>query len=244
MPRGLPDYGIPQYALATPSIDMATLVLAQTGICSVDGKGRIFYADNFHGGLSGFTLHGEGDAPKPYPSTTNCYIPPLSAGFNPGTLNGSGWSWIEKYLAVPDTEKIGMEVIVAAGTDHTVEYGIQFRYCYADGSAYHWVMYWNTATGQIRFYNNGVSINLDTYFIDLHGWVYTPIKMVGNIVAGKNDRLLVGNRGYNLSAYTPNLTTLPVKGMLSVALICKPTQASTSGDFGRFGYMILTIDEP
>jgi hypothetical protein len=163
---------------------------------------------------------------------------------NPGTKNGDGWAWAEKWVAIPDTEKVGIEVTVAAGTDHTVSYGIHYTYCYQDGSAYDWIVYWDTSTGKITFYNHGILTELDTYYIAMGGWIYTPIKLVGNIVLGKYDRLLVGNRGYNLTAYTPNITTLPVKGMLSVGLMCRAVQATTSGDFGRFGYMILTIDEP
>jgi len=244
MPRGLPDYGIPQYALASQSIDMATLLLAQTGISSVDGKGRITYADNFHGGLTGFMWSWGGDGKKPYPATTFCYIPPLSLGFNPGTYNGGGWSWVQKWLAIPDTEKIGLEAVVAAGTGHEVQYGLELWYCYQDGLAYNWTVYWHTGTGQISIYSGGQIVSLDTYYIDMSGWVYTPIKLVGNVTAGTWDRLLLGSRGYNLSGYIPNRPSLSRKGMLLVQLICSAVKPDTSGDFGRIGYMILTIDEP
>jgi hypothetical protein len=220
------------------------MVLAQTGICSVDGKGRIFYADNFHGGLSGFEPSYAGDGKYPYPSTTHTYIPPLSLGLNPGTSNGSGASWVTKWLTVPDTEKLGLEVMAAAGNDHAVIYEIQLWYCYKDGSGYDWVVGWNTSNGQVFFYSDGQPVILDTYYINSTGWIWTPVKIVGNITQGKWDRLLVGNRGYNLSSYIPNRPSMVTKGLLLVYLMCYPAQASTSGDFGRYGYMILTIDEP
>jgi hypothetical protein len=244
MPRGLPDYGIPQYALATPSIDMATLVLAQTGICSVDGKGRIFYADNFHAGTAGLELYVAGDAKYAYPATTHTYIPPLSLGMNPGTVNGGGRAEAYKILTIPDTPKIGLEVMVAAGTDHTVVYNFDLRYCYADGHAAIWWVTWDTGDGSLWIYSGTQFIKIDTYYINMAGWIWTPIKIVGNLETLKWDRLLIGNKGYNLSSYTSYPSTYPSKSMLLVWLSCSAKQASTAGDFGRYGYMILTIDEP
>ena len=244
MPRGLPDYGIPQYALATPSIDMATLVLAQTGICSVDGKGRIFHADNFHAGVYGFEQLSVGDGKPPYPANTHTYIPPLSLGLNPGTTSGNGTAWVTKYLTVPDTGKIGLEVMVAGGTDHPVKYQIQLWYCYKDGSGYEWTVGWYTSNGQVFIYSAGQTVTLDTYYVGTTGWIWTPIKLVGDVTQGKWDRLLIGNRGYNLSSYSANPRSMVVKGLLVLYLMCYPVMVSTSGDLARYGYMILTIDEP
>jgi hypothetical protein len=244
MPRGLPDYGIPIYGLASQYVDMATLFLAQTGFTSVDGTGRIFYADNFHGGVSGFERNKTGDAERPYPTTEYCYVPPLSLGLNPGTINGGGQAWVRKWLAIPDTEKIGLEVIVAAGNDHAVQYNIMLEYAYADGSGSMWNVFYRTDNGQIQIYSGGVYVNIDTYYINATGWIYTPIKLVGNIRLNKWDRLLVGNKGFNLSSYNPRSLYMPVKGLTMVQLNCNPVYTATSGDFGRYGYMILTIDEP
>jgi len=244
MPRGLPDYGIPQYALATPSIDMATLFLAQTGICSVDGKGRIFYADNFHAGLAGFDTFNMGNGKLPYPTSTYCYIPPLSLGFNPGTYNGNGGAGVTKWFVIPDTEKMGLEVNVAAGSDHPVWYGIKLDYCYVDGSSKEWDVYWNTNNGAVQIHSNGQLITIDTYYINTYGWYYVPIKFVVNVKSGKYDRLLIGNKGYNLSSYSYNTSYLTVKGMLALQLYCIAVLPSTSGDYGRYGYIMLTVDEP
>jgi hypothetical protein len=134
--------------------------------------------------------------------------------------------------------------MVVAGSDHVIMYEIGLWYCYSDGHSYNWVVDWNTSTGQISIYSGSQSVILDTYSINTPGWIWTPIKIVGNIELGKWDRLLVGNRGYNLSSYIPLSSSLASKGMILIYLICKAVQASTSGDFGRYGYMILTIDEP
>ena len=244
MPRGLPDYGIPIYGLASQYVDMATLFLAQTGFTSVDGTGRIFYADNFHGGLGGFEATASGDAKTPYPATTHCYVPPLSLGFNPGTVNGNGTSWVRKWMAIPDTERMGLEIIVAVGTDHPVKYDIALEYCYRNGSSYQWSVIWRTDTGLIQIRSGGKFVTIDTYLVGVTGWYFAPIKLVGNVLNGLWERLLIGNKGYNLSAYTPSPSSLSTQGMLMIQLRCDPVQVTTSGDYGRIGYMILTVDEP
>jgi len=244
MPRGLPDYGIPQYSIATQSIDMATLMLAQTGICSIDGKGRIFHADNFHAGLSGFEPGSGGDGKNPYPATTHCYIPPLSMGMTPGTINGNGVAYAYKILTIPDTNKIGIEVMVGAGTSHPIIYDVMVLYGYKDLAGYKWEVKWNTNDGTISINVGGSFINIGTYYPNASFWIWTAIKLVGNISTGKYDRLLVGNVGYNLSGYNAYNVSVPTKGLFEMWLQCWPALTYQTGDYGRYGYVIVTVDEP
>jgi hypothetical protein len=244
MPRGLPDYGIPQYSIATQSIDMATLVLAQTGICSVDGKGRIFYADNFHAGLAGFELGSGGDAKNPYPSTTHCYIPPLSMGMNAGSINGNGVAYAYKMFTTPDTTKFGIEVMCGAGTSNPIIYDVMVLYGYQNSAGYKWEVKWNTNNGTISINVGGSFINIGTYYPNASFWIWTGIKLVGNISTGKYDRLLIGNVGYNLSSYNAYNVIVPTKGLIEIWLQCWPALTYQAGDYGRYGYVIVTVDEP
>jgi hypothetical protein len=244
MPRGLPDYGIPQYSVATQSIDMATLVLAQTGICSIDGKGRIFYADNFHAGLSGFELASGGDGKNPYPATTHCYIPPLSMGMYPGTINGNGLAYAYKLFTIPDTNKAGVEVMVGGTSSYPVIYDIMVLYGYKDMAGYQWEVKWNTNDGTISIYANGSFINIGTYYPVLTFWLWTQIKLVCNLFNGKYDRLLLGTMGYNLSTYNGVNVSVPNKGLFEMWLHCRPALTYQTGDYGRYGYVIVTVDEP
>ena len=244
MPRGLPDYGIPQYSIATQSIDMATLMLAQTGICSIDGKGRIFHGDNFHAGLSGFELGSGGDGKNPYPATTHCYIPPLSMGMNAGSINGNGVAYAYKDITIPDTSKVGIEVMVGAGTSHPIIYDVMMSYSYIDGSGYKWEIKWNTNNGTISINVGGSFINIGTYAPNISGWIWTPIKLIGNISNGKYDRLLLGNIGYNLSNYNATNIGILTKGTLEIYLQGWGGMTYQTGDYGRYGYVIVTVDEP
>jgi hypothetical protein len=244
MPRGLPDYGIPQYAQATTSIDLATLFLAQTGIASVDGKGRILYADNFHAGLAGFMLYKEGNASLAYPSSTNCYIPPLSAGFNPGTYSGAGISWLYKWITLPDTERVGIEAIFGIINGNNLMYSLMLDYGYSDNSEYNYTLRWYTDTGKVSITVNEKEVQIGSYEISVNGPVYIPVKLVGNISTGKYDHVLVGNKGYNLTSYNANIRALTAPGVVLASIGGGGVQSSTVGDYGRIGYMILTVDEP
>jgi len=244
MPRGLPDYGIPQYALATQSIDMATLVLAQTGICSIDGKGRIFYADNFHAGLSGFELASGGDGKNPYPATTHCYIPPLSMGMNAGSINGNGIAYAYKLFTIPDTNKLGIEVIVAGSNNNPITYDVMVLYGYKDLAGYKWELLWNTNDGTISINKGGSFINIGTYYCNIAFLVWTQIKLVCNLSNGTYDRLLLGSMGYNLSGYNAVNVSVPSKGLFEVWLQCRPALTYQAGDYGRYGYVLVTVDEP
>ena len=86
MPRGGPDYGNPVNQQAVKTVDPGEITRARLNTDTLDGKGRMFWFDDFHSNLSAWNI-GQGGAAK-YPiidvGLGTSEVPPSSLLLSPG----------------------------------------------------------------------------------------------------------------------------------------------------------------
>jgi hypothetical protein len=240
MPRGYPDYANPLYSLASRNIDFGILETMAIGISSLDGRGRVFWWENFREGIYGWKLTSSGNGSVPYIHTLQSLIPPVSARLPCGTVGGSGLSLMLRQIALSTSISMGLEFSYAWEKDAADVYG---RLQYDTGGVAHLMsIQINTETGLIRHGAAGGFVDLVTLDTLDEPDRFVRFKIVGNFTTNMLERAIVGNVEYDLSAYTMGTAVPYLPGLVTVSFQATAQAAATPAV--NLGHVIFTIDEP
>lgn len=240
MPRGLPDYFNPDTLVAQRLANMDELLTALRGISSVDNRGRTLYFDNFANGEHGWQNTKTGDGVVPIASTNQAEVAPSSLEMDSGTDTGGGACQSVKRFRLFNVRKAGLEFSFAyyANTPW-----IQAAFYYNDGTAsYQGILVIDYDASKLYLYDGAVKTEVMDLPSDAGAIAWLPIKLVIDIEAGTNLRLIVGQTEIDVTGYDLKSSPTSLEGILQIQF---NTDAQDDGtNIAYIGHVNVTIDEP
>lgn len=244
MPRGHPDYQVPDMAAAVPVTDMNTLIVANGIGASIDSLGRVVMWERFEQGLARWSHSAGGSGVDPY------------VNFGGGDLFGSSFyakleakglatfSQIQTRTHYPPSSTYGLEVHAKRITEYANL--LIWMWCVdADGVGKRaevaiygsdFVAEVTTPSGSEKvIYPAGVATLADMPFV---------IKFVADVSNGTFKRMSYAGQHVDLTEHElPNAAGLDIPGYVLVEIL---SRANSSANYGTWAIsqVILTVDEP
>lgn len=240
MSRGRPDYGIGELEIAESLDNQDTIMVANRGINTVDGLGRLCYYEDFKEGVMGWgrsalapaaaaiLFYGKGE------TGSTCVF--MDAGINPGI----GTSEIHKSFRLDGGTSVGVEFsfrVMSDNADIVLLYGFQ-----SNGV--------NMVGGVKLSYDNKLYLRndlqtftqIDTFPIDATDPNWLSVKLVMSVETRKYERLIIGQKRYT------GLSVLPVylgaTGLSKVAVTIYTDSQGLNNHKCYLGHVAITTDEP
>jgi len=244
MTRGSPDGLIADSQYAAQITDNAYISNMLWGFSPIDSQGRIIYLDTFNNGLSGFTPHNSGSAILPVIKSDISYVPPFAVVCDPGTIV-TNESFISRKQFMGLTKRIGIEFAVewknnVPNVSSIIDYNPLGFPSQVGGIMYShvtqaWQIY-DKISGWATFNSAGLP--------PVNSSIWVQVKLVCDFSTGKYIRAYVGDQLFDLSAFTLGNGTVSTDydGYLYSDL--RANSYGAGCDTGRFGYFLLTKDEP
>lgn len=240
MARGYPDYNNPVYSLASKNIDFGILALAQMGIASIDGRGRIVWFENWREGIYKWSLNNAGDAFPPRLTTTRSFIAPASCEFVYGTLAGVGEVGITRETTLYSPGRLGVEFSLSMSNLNN-----DFRLYFRVGTLTEIMLALLTihsSTGDVIIQDDITDRTITNVLGQLGVVTFIPVKLVVDFITHSFVRLMIGELSFDLSQYV-TWDLMPVsREFVSVGFDVLATGAVYTSDF--LGHVIFTTDEP
>ena len=243
MPRGSPDYGLPDYSYFSVETPISDVVAERQGFTRLDNRGRVFWFDDFRNGVSRWRLDVDAGALSPVVvyDTVNAVGFYGSCKLDP-VVNG-GVATIDSHLSLAVSRRMGLEMCFYLVSNHGGVF-IDFQHNFVDGVSKATGLFIEEGTEKIYVVTgsgNVLVVSPSSVAYMLGRWV--SIKLVADFSIGKLERLLIGNTQYDISQYT---TTNGVGGFSGTTYIT----ASNEGRSAQYkeecylGYVIISGDEP
>lgn len=240
MPRGFEDYENPSYSIAGRTIDISQMILSLSGVYSLDGLGRVIYADDFENGIG--TYH-EIDAffPGPLIATgKEAELGSVSMSVDVGTPGLGGLKDVFKQLTANPTQSVGMQTSIAWHADAALYY---LRLEYTDGViARSGILKIDPATRNVS-YQSGASLVVLAQLPTLPTLVtWVPIKMVLNLTDNTYRRIIIGNTVYDVDGILAAPSVIfPGKGL---GFGWTFDRSGAVDKIGYIGHVLVTLDDP
>lgn len=243
MPRGTPDYGNPNYTFSSVVNDNMDLLSMNAGVARIDNRGRIIWYDDFRGGLSRWAISASGSGITP--------ILTQESGFSFGHYGSvkldpfilGGESTMEMQSVAPVSEKIGIEVSVYP-VQGFASFSLNLYGWHTGSNGKYMAFYLESGTGDIKINHlSGLAMVADISSSALVMGRWNTIKLVGNYLTGKYERLLYGNTQYDISSYfMPNVSNA-IGGHISIGITVESV-ANPNFEPVYIGHVIISGDEP
>lgn len=234
--RGFPDGGAPNYQTAVGTVDVAAATeFVALGFTRLDGRGRVFWADNFRNGLGAYDF-----APAVYLAGNRNFVAPVAAELPVAAGANTYMSRVGFYLG--EAGNIGFEYAFwNSGGTPGLEYTFRLGYNRPNGADSMAGFRFKCTTGEFQLVSGGFTnyVTLVT-LASASGWV--PVKVVFNPLTGQYIRMIVGSSVYDASALAAHPVSGLGSGMASWAMANNNTSAGALT--GYIGYNVLTVDEP
>jgi hypothetical protein len=240
MARGLPDYQRPSMSISQKVIDLSALLVAISGVPLIDGRGRLYYLDNFRNGIAGYTTVVVGDGVAGALATTLSEVEPNSVNINGGTTGGGGSSEFGRGWIIDVSGRIGLELGVRiAITNQTFQVKINFSTAAALLTAR---VTMNPTTRVISVFTPTGEVTFSASEATFIANTWTTIKLVADFDLGYYVRFILNGVEYDLTAYQVRTAAGPTAGLLWTSAIVTPTINFAAQT--RIGHWALTVDEP
>ncbi len=241
--RGLPDWGVSPGQVAAAGTDPGlTSEFVGLGISRLDGKGRVVIADTFRNGSDSWFTNA---STQIWPTTGGAIggniayplVPPVSLLFERTNLTTITAT---RRQMIGVTTRLGLETAFFCSGVSSPTMDAELSYDTIAGRNVIVNLRFVASTGAIQVFNTagGTYATIATVGTS-DGWV--ALKLVANAVTGLLERLLVGQKIYDLTQSCDNgFGTTP--GKLQAQL--KATGVALSTQRGYVGYFLVTTDEP
>ena len=241
MPRGLPDFYNPDYGVAGSSRDLNPLILATLGFNSVDGLGRVLYVDDFQSSINHWHVNHTGGGSDPVLSGDYADHGLTSLKCDPGAVAVDDTSYVRRDFVIEEVDKVGVEVSIYTEMA-TKRMEITFSKRFGE-VAYDCLVWVDGEFGEVILYDgvDYILIHEDDLLSNYYAWL--TIKIVVDYNTGKYDRLIIGQKKYDISQYdlyTWDTGADDNRFMLELAAYSNGVGSNP----GYFGHVILTVDEP
>lgn len=240
MPRGYPDYQNPVNQVAGRLVDFAGIQSAILRLSTLDGLGRLVWAETFNEGSKAWAMSHTVSAEDPTITDTFAEVPPCCLRMNTvGAIVGR-YSMAARSLMYTVPQSFGLEwsTLYNQG-DNTMNVAAS---AVLAGIAYQTTVTYAPASGQI-----GIIVADGTHILDtippssaIPLWI--PFKVVLNFATPALMRLLVGIRVFSLVDYA--YITGPSADADHIEIIFT-SLSSGAGSLDQYiGHVYLTADEP
>lgn len=242
MPRGNPDYLSPNSNVSTVQFDGASIVGGLGGIQSVDGRGRIVYADKFSNGLNSWYKSYSGAGIAPYLSYDNGYpfYPPVSVVLDP--VAAAGNSVLTNQFPFVYSGRFGLEVAFYTGVT-VAGFSLYVDQIISSQRLYQMEIKYSRLDKKLYILDPSGYVDL----LDFTTWGDIPedwftVKLVFDTSKDVYSRAVIGGVEFDLSGYSIRNFEWAAAPRLYISLKCV-------GEVGfvepsGVGYVIITNDEP
>jgi hypothetical protein len=240
MARGYPDYANPVYTIASRNLDFNVINTMIGGIATLDGRGRLFWYDNFREGLGGWLPTYGGDGNLPVVSTAWSEVQPASLLLSSGSAGSSYTSQAVKQFVMPRNLPIGLECSFL--NDHgTGDIAIELAY-YFPTTGYVAGVKFESATKKVYLRTTGGYTELTEVGSYDPRFNIALVKFTADWINNKYGRLIIGDTEYDISAYPLNTVGFADRVHVEINLYLHG-DVSDSEKF-YFGHVYFTTDEP
>lgn len=242
MPRGNPDYLAPNSNVSTVQFDGASIVGGLGGVQSIDGRGRIIYAEKFNNGLGAWNKQSANNGITPYLSAEHGYpfYPPVSVVLDP--FDSDGVSSIKKQYTYAGNGRFGVEAAIHTSSNAAgfvlsitqivisqVYYEASIKYLRNDRK-----LYILTNDGYVDL------INFDDWGDIPEDWF--TVKFAIDTNSDYYIRATIGGIDFDLSNY--ELRHFAMVGVPAITVSIKCNGEVGYVEPSGVGYVIITNDEP
>lgn len=240
MPRGFEDYENPSYSIAGRTIDISQMILSLSGVYSLDGLGRVIYADDFKDGIGAYQVV-DTFTPGPLIATgKQAELGAVSMSVDVGTPGVGGQKDVFKQLTANPTQSVGVQSSIAWYTGASLYY---LRLEYTDGViSRSGILKVDPATRNVSYYSGAgyvVLTQLPT-LPTLVTWV--PLKVVLNLADNTYRRIIIGNTVYDVDGILAAPTVIfPGKGL---GFGWTFDRSGAVDKIGYIGHVLVTLDDP
>jgi len=250
MARGTPDYDNPVNQISTKQIDTAQVTRSILNTNLLDGKGTLYWYDDFHTNLSAWFISNFGNSANPVIDGSFSEAPPSSCKIDGGLINSDS-TGLTRYYQMSTPSVMGAEISVfwssARKATGNISTGLSLDYF--NGT------YLLTASIKISQLNSNIQIRdnsgwntiltYDPTYGGLQGFLWTPIKIVANFITGKYVRLIIGQTTVDISSYNLKSVGTSLNGMMDISIFAYNESPTTAPRlYSNIGHCILTVDEP
>lgn len=243
MPRGNPDYNVPEYDFFTVETPNSDIVAERQGFSRLDNRGRVLFSDDFRGGLNRWKL-------SYYPQSlapVHIHDAGMSIGYHGAircaSVEDGGYSGIYQRLILPVSSRLGYELGFYLPEDFA-SITCTLAHLYTGAACKAGTFTITGGTGEIKIHYPGGTYSILTpsslaLFTDR--WV--SVKLVIDVSTFKYVRFMIGNTQYDLEAYD---LALSEGGFTGATLINFASAAEDAVNIepGYIGYVIVSGDEP
>jgi len=241
MARGTPDYGNPVNQQAVKTIDPGEITRAILNTDTLDGKGRLFWYDDFHSNLAAWSLSQQAPGTVPAISPAVAEIPPSCVNLFSGNVAGETSTMARNYF-LGQPARCGFECSIYLGNNIPV---FQMNVGYNTGTLFYnsSIAIPNPAVNeQIAVYTPSGYYNIVIVATTGGQSQWLPIKYVIDLTTGYYVRAVIGQNTYDLSGQQINSSASGnPAGQMNMSL---NTLYSSVGQSINVGHFIMTIDEP
>jgi hypothetical protein len=217
MPHGLPDWwGAAPKSTTYGLQDMAELAARLGSPVTFDRRGDVVFLTSFENGLAGWSVSGTGTGAYAIPCTTPVRTKGTAIKIATGNL-ASDEGAIVREVPFPTLGKIGLEAsfVVYPGIRYA---GIEMLF-YTGTHLTQFVCLYKHTTGELYIYTDAGWIRIGTPGIVFENYThFNTMKLVGDILLGRYERLLWNQHTYILTSYGPNVTSEPSIRRLAVGI--------------------------
>lgn len=205
MPRGSPDYGLPDYSFFSVETPISDVVAERQGFSRLDNRGRVLWFDDFRASL--YRWQKDNDAPGVIPIHT--LNKNLGVGYYGNVkllpVGNAGVSQCSNRLVLPVSKRLGIETSFNF-TDNSGDFGFAVQHAIVDGVMKSASVQVLPSSGEVKIYIPGGQQSVFTPSnVNYLRSSFVSLKVVSDFETGKYIRLMLGNNQYDISSYTmPN----------------------------------------
>lgn len=243
MPRGTPDYNVPEFTYFSIDTPNGDIVAERQGFSRLDNRGRVLLFEDWRNGLTRWIV----DADPADVAPVHVHEEGRAIGFH-GSLKcdpqaEDGSSNIYNNFLLPVSKRMGFEFSLWFETFCGEVIG-NFNHNLTTGAAGYGSFRIKKQTGEFRIStaSGDISIFTPASIAYLNSrWV--SYKIVADFATGKWDRLMIGNVQYDLSNYSLQDGAIGISGSTNFALGVTAVDAVYVNP-AYIGYVIISGDEP
>jgi hypothetical protein len=198
MARGYPDYNNPEYSLAARNIDIASMLLVQSGIGPVDGRGRIVWFENFREGVLSWNKATVGAGLDPVVTLEVADHSPVSCLLDTGGAAGGDSVQMYKATNFPGSTRMGLQVsYMALDSYGALEFYILRSTVPIEYEAHVRIDF---STGVIQVLKTGAVLQtVATFTVTPTQETFYTLKVVADFTTGYLVRMMFGDTEIDLS---------------------------------------------
>lgn len=243
MPRGQPDYNVPDYTFFSVETPNSDLFAERFGFSRLDNRGRILWIDDFRQGLARWNISSDAGGANPIVVYQRPFMLGNNGSIKIDPLVNGGLSMLTNQFILPVSKKLGIEV----GLYLLNNYGqvdILLSHNYLVGTSKAAELRFVKQTGEVLVKTTGGNHTIITpgsVSNLVSRWI--SIKMVADYSTNHLYKVMLGNTEYDLSAFTMNNSVNGLSGSTYIEISSQGIDATYKEEF-YLGYVIISGDEP